>query len=301
MLKAEIWIVVGILVLVSGGFLNAQIAKRKTPAAKLKPETKLGWESSSPYTERDRQRVMEIFGQRANSVLSVIRSIQSGARGRMTRKDFELMREDCRRAQAAYPEVNSEELFTGGWVNVDLSAKVPMDFCQSGNSAGTQGKDGKWYLDGGCYVSFVRPQYTKRADTYTVAKYFENQKAKQRADELARLKEDGPFVMMGGSGGSITVSLDKKTNEVVVVRAEEWASKGIEYRIPFILEEWVDIDPYNLEAIKKIPSFAKSTQRQVDVQPSGVRMSLGSMGSQSGTLMPGESSIMTTTVGPKNF
>ena len=37
------------------------------------------------------------------------------------------------------------------------AARIPRDFCTSGNSNSTQGKDGKWYLfDGGCYTSFVQ-------------------------------------------------------------------------------------------------------------------------------------------------
>ena len=280
--------------------LNAQTAKQKAPtvitkssSVKEKSDTKLGWMDNALYTERDRQRVIYVSDQMDDSNLSVIRSIQSGIRGSVTRRDFELMRQDRRRAQAAYPDVSRDDLFTGGWVNVDLSARIPRDFCTSGNSNSTQGKDGKWYLDGGCYTSFVRSQYTKRADAETTVKYFAAMKTKQREEKLARLRKEGPFAWMAGSGGLISVRFDKKTNEVVVIRAKEWASKATEYRIPFVLEEWVDVDAYDIDAIKKVPSFAKATEHEIDVQSTGVTMSSGSMGSPVGTLMPGESTTVT--------
>lgn len=234
-------------------------------------DTKLGWMDNAPYTEQDRKRVLAISGQTSDSNESVIRSIQSGIRGSINRRDFELMRQDRRRAQASYPDVPYKDLFTSGWVNVDYSAKIPDEFCTSGNSNGSQGKDGKWYLDGGCYVSFVRPQYTERADAETTAKYFSDRKAKQREKDLERLKQEGPIIISCGSGGSMYVKLDKNTNEVVVTRAKEWEASGIEYRIPFVPEEWVDVNYLDdLDAIKKIPSFAMATEKEVSVEPSGV-------------------------------
>ena len=104
-----------------------------------------------------------------------------------------------------------------------------------------------------------------------LVKYFSDRKAKQREKDLERLKQEGPFIISCGSGGSMYVKLDKNTNEVVVTRAKEWEASGIEYRIPFVPEEWVDVNYLDdLDAIKKIPSFAMATEKEVSVEPSGV-------------------------------
>jgi hypothetical protein len=45
-----------------------------------------------------------------------------------------------------------------------MSAQSPEDWNTSGNGDATGGPDGKFYVDGGMYVSMVRPEYPKRAD-----------------------------------------------------------------------------------------------------------------------------------------
>lgn len=238
----------------------------------LKPadDTKLGWMDDAPYSKHDRERVMRISGQTYGTNHVAIRAILAGLRGSVTRRDFELMRQDRRRAQAAYPDVSSGDLFTAGWINVGVDAKIPTKFCTSGNSSGTLGKDGEWYLDGGCFTSFVRAQYPNRADAVSTAKYFSELRAKHRAEKLNRLKEGGPFYASSGTGGSMWVYLDEKTNEVVVGRADSWASKGTEYRFSFVIEDWVDVNVWDLDSIKKMPSFAMVVQQEIAVQPSGV-------------------------------
>jgi hypothetical protein len=259
---------------------------------------KLGWMDDTELSESDRRRVAEISGRGFGDNLSVIRSMQSLSRSNVTAEDFELLRQDRRRARAAYPDVSDDDLLVGTWLQVDFPARVPVSFCTSGNSSGTQGPDGKWYLYGGCYVSVVNPQYTERASAQATKAFFEAEKKRERAGKLARLREDGPFVSWSGTGGSMTVSYDKETKLVTVTRAKEWADTAQQWVMPFVVEEWVDVSYGDLDAIKKLPSFARAIESEISVQPSGVTMTVGDSGSGYSTtsqgfiLMPGESATI---------
>ena len=239
------------------------------------PHEKLGWMDDAEITVADRRRIAAVTGISYDSNLAVIRSIQGGTRGNLTRNDFELLRQDRRRAKAAYPDVDPEKLFTSGWFNVDMNARIPMDFCTSHNSNGTKGADGKWYLDGGCYLSFVNSEFPNRADVATTKLFYTNLKIKERAEKLARLKASGPFAAWGGTGGSMSVNLSKDGKNVIVRRAQEWARTGKKWTMPFIAEEWVDIYAGDLDAIKALPSFAAATEKDEAVTPSGVTMTMG--------------------------
>ncbi len=280
--------------IVGGMFLVGMTAQSSPPigpigavANLLKGDPdKLGWLDDAVLSEGDYARAAALSGSGYGDNLGVIRSIQAGSRGNVTRRDFELLRQDRRRASAAYPDVNSDELFSGTWLNVSLSARVPDSFCTSHNSNGTQGSDGKWYLDGGCYVSIVKPQYTERANAADTKRHFAELKARQLAERTERLRADGPFSMWGGTGGSMSVRLDKQTRMVVITRAQEWAATAKRWTMPFVPEEWTDTNAGDLEAIKKLPSFAQATEEDIKVSPSGT--SIVSSG-QGGVLMPGES------------
>jgi hypothetical protein len=166
---------------------------------------KLGWMDDAELTASDRQRIAAITGTSQDSNLSVIRSIQSGSRGHITRNDFELLRQDRRRARASYPDVRDDDLMQSGWFNVGMSDRVPMDFCSSHNSNGTQGADGKWYLDGGCYLSFVKAKYTERADAATTKRVLAEIKDGERQKRVAHIRRWGYYTSSSGTGGSITV------------------------------------------------------------------------------------------------
>jgi hypothetical protein len=228
-------------------------------------------------SQSDFARIGEIKPQGFESNLAVIRATQGGFRSELTRKDFELLRQDRRRAQAAYPNVSADKIVLGTWFSVSVDSEIADSFCPSGNSNGTM-KNGKWYLDGGCYTGIVRSTYPNRADAATTATYFDDLRERQKAAKLEQLKKDGPFVVVGGSGGSLSVKLDKKTNQVIIVAAEEWATSGTEWRMPFVAEQWADINPGDLTAIKGLPSFTQSTERVIKVQPTGVRVVAGMTG-----------------------
>jgi hypothetical protein len=209
---------------------------------------KLGWLDDSPLTDADRQRIAEITGNPYSDNLGVIRAIQSGARGNLTRRDFELLRQDRRRAQAAYPDVDKEKLFVSGWFNVDMSARVPSDFCNSGNSNGTQGADGKWYLDGGCYLSYVSADYPKRTDAATTKRVLAELKDATRQKRLAHIKHWGYSTWSSGTGGSLSVNCypdplpsseeaDEKhiAGQCVIILDEK-----TQYTFPFEATDWLD-------------------------------------------------------------
>lgn len=259
------------------------------PSALAMQPSKLGWMEDMPFSDSDRARLAALSGQGFDSNLSSIRAMQGGFSGDLTRRDFELLRQDRRRARAAYPNVDQDKLFNDAWFNVPLSSKVPDSFCTSGNSNGTQGDDGKWYLDGGCYMATVRPEFTKRASPEETKAFFVALKAKETADTIKRLQTDGYMFSAGGSGGSLSVDCTSAKG-CVVTQADEWASKGHEYRFPYVPEEWAS-QPFDMDAIRKVSSFARAIVKVIDVQPSGVTMTSGNGQPfpQGGTLMPGQS------------
>lgn len=297
-----------VAVLCAGGYFTLRFtaagpsltkAAPQIAAAVGLPPDKMGWMDDAEFTAADRQRVAAITGRSEDSNLSVIRSIQAGARGSVSRRDFELLRQDRRRARAAYPDVKPNDLTDGGWLTVKMSARIPSSWCTSGNSNGTQGSDGRWYLDGGCYVGFVRAQYTERASAEETSKFFADLKITQSADELSRLQKDGPFTMWSGTDGSMSVRLDKETGKVVITRAQEWASKGKRWTMPFVPEEWVGVYASRLEDIKKLPSFAQAVGEEIAVTPSGVTITMGGSTFRGGNargmvLMPGQSMDVST-------
>lgn len=197
--------IVGAIICFSGIGRDAVSAAASTAGLTL-PHSKLGWLDDAKLAPADIRRIASIKGEAHDSDLSIIQSIQSGFRGGVTRRDFELLRQDRRRAQSAYPEVKSDDLYAGIWINVDFSSRVPDSFCNSGNSNGTQGSDGKWYLDGGCYVSVVKAEYPKRADAATTKRVLAELKDADRQKTFAQIKKWGYFTSWGGTGGSGAVS-----------------------------------------------------------------------------------------------
>ncbi len=241
------------------GFGNDAVSIVAEKTGMSLPNSKLGWMDDADYTKSDQARVAALSGQTSDSNLSVIRAIQGGMRGSITKRDFELLRQDRRRAQAAYPAVKPDDLFSGGWVQVDFSARIPSDWCTSYNSDGTQGADGKWYLDGGCYMSFVRAKYPNRADADTTKRVLAELKDVGRQKRLAHLAKRGYYTSWSGTGGSASYNCypdplpsDEEADDLhipgqcVVVFDEK-----TKYVFPFVASEWLDA-PSSEEAIGKL-------------------------------------------------
>ena len=179
----------------------------------------------------------------------------------MTRRDFELMRQDRRRAKAAYPDIKPDDLFMNGWLNIDFSAiNSPDSYCTSGNSNGTQGSDGKWYLDGGCYVSFVRPQFTKRAGASETKAFLIVQKEKENDKFLARVQRWGyDYSSNGSDGSSIGVYCypdplpsDEEADDLHVAGHSIIIIDGkTKYDFPFSSSDWVN-PPFDKDSLTKL-------------------------------------------------
>lgn len=226
------------------------------------PEDELGWMDDVELNASDLKRIAEITGQGHGSNLSVIRSMQAGARGSLTRRDFELLRQDRRRARAAYPDVAEDQLIAGRWFSVALSDRVPGRFCTSGNSNGTKGSDGKWYLDGGCLLAVVNPQYDRRADAATTKKVLAELKDGKRQKRLAHVRRWGYGSMSSGSGGiggaesSVLVEANPDplpTNKEpggahIAGKAVILLDGRDRYEFPFDAADWID-PPYSREAL----------------------------------------------------
>ncbi|MBV9863312.1 MAG: hypothetical protein JO267_14325 [Alphaproteobacteria bacterium] len=240
----------------------------------LRDPDKLGWMDDQPYTEADRQRVAQITGvsypegtmgqEGSDGHLRVIREIQAGVQSDLTRRDFELLRQDRRRAMAAYPDVSTDDLVIGRWFQVDPSARIPMSW-GGPNADGTKIGE-EWYLDGGTYLSVVAPQYPNRASAEETKAFFADLKSKRLRERLARTSVSWA---RGGSGGQLSV--DCKDGQCVVIQADEWSRTGHKYTFPFVAAEW-SADPGTMEDIKALPSFAQATVEEIDVRPSGVSL-----------------------------
>ena len=235
---------------IGGGPINdaASIVADKTGIKILPTQDKLGWMDDQPLSESDRRRIAEITGAPYSDNLGVIRAIQSGARGNLTRRDFELLRQDRRRAHAAYPDVDTGKLFLSGWFNVDMSARIPDSFCTSGNSNGTQGADGKWYLDGGCYLSYVNPDYPKRADAETTKRVLAELKDGKRQKQIAHIERWGYMTAWSGTGGSGSIhcypdplpSSEEADDRHVAGQCVIILDEKTKYTFPFIATDWLD-------------------------------------------------------------
>lgn len=261
---AAIFIVAVILWM--AGFGSDAISIAADRAGIAFPTDKLGWMDDDVLTESDRQRIATITGTSYGDNLGVIRAMQSGSRGNLSRRDFELLRQDRRRAQAAYPDVDTEKLFVPGWFNVDMSARIPSDFCTSGNSNGTQGADGKWYLDGGCYLSYVSPDYTNRADAATTKRVLAELKDEKRRKRLRHIQRWGHSTSWGGTGGSGSVNCypdplpasEEPDDLHVAGQCVIVLDEKTKYVFPFVASDWLD-RPHYRDALAK---FAESKGAQ---------------------------------------
>lgn len=219
---------------------------------------KLGWMDEAELKDSDRHRIAKISGRGVSSNLDSIRLMQSGYSGGVTRRDFELLRQDRRRAQAAYPDVSGDKLYIGTWLTVSLSDKVPMEFCTSGNSNGTQGADGRDYLDGGCYISIVRPEFTKRADAATTKRVLGQLKDADYQKQLAHIRKWGYSTWSSGTGGSVSVSCypdplpsDQERTDTVIPGRCVVILDHDRYEFPFGASDWVK-PPYSREGLEKL-------------------------------------------------
>lgn len=232
----------------------------------LHPKT-LGWmDETKAFSDADRKRLAEIAGQVHVDSVDSIRAIQSGERARLTRRDFELLRQDRRRAIAAYPDLPLADLLEPGWLNVSYRDHVPVAFCSSGNFSSTAEKDGgPAYLDGPCYMETVKASYTDRTDGPTANRVLAELRSRTAEERTRERAENGYHLAVVGSGGSLSMNCEPG-GKCVVTRAAEWSKRATRWTFDYVPSEWTG-DPTMFESF---PSFRNAISDEVDIVPSGV-------------------------------
>lgn len=209
---------------------------------------KLGSMDGAEFTKADQRRVAEIagrgFAEDSGGNLIVIRSMQAGARSSITRRDFELMRQDIRRARAAYPDVAMDDLTYNSWIQVNLSAHVPMDW-GGGNANGTE-EGGVTYLDGGTYRSFVKPGYPKRASAAETKEFYAEDRTVKTKAHIKRISKWGYSTWWGGTGGSGRVECypdplpsNQEADDLRVPGKCVLVLDKTKWVFPFVISDWI--------------------------------------------------------------
>jgi hypothetical protein len=263
-----IGIAAGAIALASGAFpipIGMADAAQRMIGLDLYP-AELGWmDGVVALSDDDRKRLQEISAQSHVDNIDAIRAIQGGERARLTRRDFELLRQDGRRAIVAYPDLPSESLFEPGWFNVSYRDRVPASFCTSGNFNSTSETAGSpVYLDGPCYMTTVNASYAERANGPTVMRKLAELRARKRSERMNDSTERGYHFAMAGAGGSLSVNCEAG-GKCVVTRAAEWSTRGTRWTFDYVPSEWAG-DPTKFESF---PSFRHATSKEVDVKPVG--------------------------------
>jgi len=230
-----------------------------------------GYLDETELTAADWKRLEEIGNGGTSSNQGIITSLMGGEHLTIMQRDFELLRQNVRRARAAYPDVTEEDLSEGRWIGIDVDAGIPVKLCRSHNANATR-INGEWVLDGGCYISTIKPDFPKRATVEETHRFFQALDEQYRKERTASLKEHGPLAAMSGSSGSYSVTLHKETNEVVIEKAKEWAETGSRWTFPFVIDEWIETSALDWEAIQLLPSFAQAKKEIIKVPPSGLRI-----------------------------
>jgi hypothetical protein len=201
------------------------------------------------FTKDDQRRVAEIagrgFASDSGGNLSVISNMQAGLRSSITRRDFELMRQDIRRARAAYPDVALDDMTEGSWIHVDLSAHVPMEW-GGGNANGTE-EGGVTYLDGGAYQTFVKPEYTKRASAADTKAFYGEDRSVETKAWIRRLSKWGNSSSASGTGGwsqrvecyPDPMPSNQEADDVHIPGKCVVILGDTKYVFPFIVADWV--------------------------------------------------------------
>lgn len=190
---------------------------------------------------------------------------------KLTARDVALIRADCHRAMAAYPLLDMNQLLEQRWFAFDEKAKVPPDGFPNAHSSQDPNTK-KWYLES-ALVSVVLARYRNRASAEETKEFIAARKRKKDAELLETLNQHGYMAMVAGSGGSFSIDC-KPGGFCVVEQAEEWASTGMRYTFPFVVDEFLAKQPGWMTAVRKLPSFAQAVSQKISVTPSGTSWGL---------------------------
>ena len=209
---------------------------------------KPGWmDDGNAFTGEDRHRLAEIGSYFHGSNTEAIDALVSGReRPSLSRRDFELLRQDRRRAMVAYPGEKVDDLLNYGWVNVSFRDKVPIAYCSSGNYSSTGDTGGDEYLDGPCFLAKVNDSYPKRTDGRSATQFLADLKAKNEARRAADRAANGYHFAMSGTGGSLRIDCVPGGK----CTADE-AGRGSRWTFAYDVEEWAG----NSIDFETFPSF----------------------------------------------
>jgi hypothetical protein len=92
----------------------------------------------------------------------------------VTRYDVELLRQNVRRAIAAYPELKPSEILSERFMRIDVNSRIPLEWMHS--TCDSQMVDGKWYATNMCSLVFVKPEFFRRASPKQTNLYLDAEK-----------------------------------------------------------------------------------------------------------------------------
>lgn len=168
---------------------------------------------------------------------------------KLNNSDVKIIRQDVRRAMAAYPDIDEERLLTSRWFAFDKAARVPSK--GFGNSHGTQNPITKEYYLESAYMSVVRPEYPNRADEATTEHILTELKDGKRQKRLSHIKRWGYSTSWGGTGGTGSIncypdplpSSEEEDDRHVAGQCVIILNGKTKYVFPFLATDWVD-PPY---------------------------------------------------------
>lgn len=233
----------------------ANITIQTTPQP---PQDILGAMENVELTAADKTRLTALRQQASTNDYEAIQQMLKDEASTVTRHDFELLRQDRRRAIAGNPGVETKNLLKSMKLNVSSAARIPAAW--AGANAPTKTVDGIAYLSGDVLQSFVAIDYPDRADAETTNAFFAERKQKIRDRQLQLLRKKGPLFTSFAPGGISNIHMDGDNINFETIDASVPKLLTITHvEMKFVAEEWLDINSNALAPIQKLPSYAKAS------------------------------------------
>ena len=177
--------------------------------------------------------------------------------GHPDRLDFELLRQDRRRAEAAYPGVASQTLLEDRWMWVDPEDHVPASWGGANSSSTQVGKD--WFLDGPDLEGVVAPAFPRRASVAETEAFLAARRKAAFEVLLSRRMLGWSSSSSDGSDESVSCTV---LRGCVVRHGEGAATRDTAWRFAYVPAEWAGRGGSpSFDAIRAMASFAASAGR----------------------------------------
>ena len=196
----------------------------------------------------------------------------------LDRTDAELLRQDLRRAQAAYLDATLELLADERWMRFDPSKRVPTSW--GGGNSSSVVVDGRDYLEA-ALEAVVKPSYPDRADAAATRAFFAAREARRRAGLLARRR------IVFASGGPDDFRVSCSTLRGCAVRRQlEGEPFRSTWRFAFAPEDWAGRGLQDFADVRGMPSFKAA--REVRSKAAVRRPSAGASFPVASCVVPGD-------------